>query len=88
MIAAVTHIPSEHFVYQHVSCPDTEPHHTRQQAYHGMRSRLGSPFQVLQARLLNLPDLIAYQLPALHIGLECCNRAGRDRLALWCAEGL
>src|SRR5262249_60211943 len=58
-----------------------DPNHTRQQAHHGVWSIIGRLLKMLQACLLDLPNLIADKPSALHVAPQLSQRVRRDRLA-------
>src|SRR5262249_59520468 len=72
----------QHLVHQHVGRLNADPNHTRQQAHHGVWSIIGRLLKMLQACLLDLPNLIADKPSALHVALQLSQRVRRDRLAL------
>ena len=64
-----------------------DPDHARQQAHHGVWSIARTPrARLLQACLLDLPDLVADQPSALHVATQLSQRVRRDRLALGRAQ--
>src|SRR5262249_31627179 len=79
---SVVHISRQHLVHQHVGRLNADPNHTRQQAHHGVWSIIGRLLKMLQACLLDLPNLIADKPSALHVAPQLSQRVRRDRLAL------
>src|SRR5262249_47072325 len=53
---------------------------------HEIWSSLGGLLELLQTRLLDLPDLLGNELFARHVALQLCERIGRDGLALGRAQ--
>src|SRR5262245_42516127 len=61
------HVSRQHLVYQHVGRLNADPNHTRQQAHHGVWSIIGRLLKMLQACLLDLPNLTsAWAAPSVH----------------------
>ena len=72
----------QYFPHQHVGGLNTDADHAGQQQHHGMRTFLGSLFQNVEPRLLNLTDLLLHDPVALQIALERGQCVWRDWLTL------
>src|SRR5262249_3068792 len=79
---SVVHVSRQHLVHQHVGRLNADPNHTRQQAHHGVWSIIGRLLKMVQARLLDLPNLIADKPSALHVAPQLSQRVRPERLAL------
>src|SRR5437762_8674840 len=85
---AIAHVPQQQLVHKQVGGLDADTGDACQQAHHGMWLSVGCPLQTFKTVLLDAPDLIADEAPALHDSLELGQSVGRDMLALGCAQRL
>src|SRR5208282_1541261 len=80
--SAVTQAARERLVREHVCGLDAKTADLRQQSDHRMGAAIGLLFQPLQARGLDLPDLLGEQAQSCHLAPQLGQGVGRHRLSL------
>src|SRR5215467_4097265 len=84
--ASITQVARQDLLDQHIRRLDANADHTHQNEDHQIWSSFGGLLQLLEARLLYLPDLHGNELLALNVALQFGKRVGRNGLALRCAQ--
>src|SRR5262249_399904 len=85
---SVAHVSRQYLLHQHIRSLNANSDHARQQAQHCVWSITRHLLETIQARLLDLADLITDQPTTIHVSTPLSHRVGRDLLPLGGAQNL